>query len=81
MERRHASLRSWCPPGRASASLAFRTRLLGNGFTRLLRRRVPAARTGGGGGRHPEEALVHRGGLTLPACGAGDLPARAVLCR
>ena len=60
MERRHASLRSWCPPGRASASLAFRTRLSGHNFTRLLRRRVPAARTGGGGGRHPEEALVAR---------------------
>lgn len=28
MERRHASLRSWCPPGRASASLAFRTKVV-----------------------------------------------------
>ena len=76
MERGHASLRSWCPPGRASASLAFRTRLLGNGFTRLLRRRAPAARTGGGGGRHPEEALVGPADRQRGSGGTVDTPGR-----
>ena len=59
MERRHASLRSWCPPGRASASLAFRTKAVRSQFhappaparTRRSYRRWRGSAPRGGSGR------------------------------
>ena len=79
VECRHASPRSWCPPGRASATLAFRTRSTTrcpSTVSRLLRRRVPAVRTGGGGGRHPEEALVGPADRQRGSGGTVDTPGR-----
>ena len=51
-------------------------RWFGHNFTRLLRRRVPAARTGGGGGRHPEEALVGPSDRQRGSGGTVDTPGR-----